>query len=554
VDKVINILNSMSLRQKVGQMVCVRSYNYRNKIADMLSGGLVSSLGAVVITQKGTKELEQVIRIINEYKQLSVLPLFLYMDAECGIRDMFDFGTAFPSLMALGATFSKKLAYKMGNIIGKEARAIGMTMVSNPVLDINNNPDNPIINTRAISDKADLVIELAAEYTRGMQNSGIIPNGKHFPGHGDTDTDSHMTIPVVSHDREYLMDTELKPFRELIGKGLLGIMTAHILYPSLLGAEEDGVPATMSRNIITNLLRNELNFKGLIVSDSLAMKGIKDFYGLEKSSVSAVKAGHDIILQDYNTDPEITIDAVVYAVESGEINVEQINDSVKRILKIRKQLGNFDNIPVDIKAVRQVVGSREHVAVAREIADKSVTLLESRDIPFMVKNNGKVLVIATKTEEEGSVAEDLHSNIVGKAGYLFEECNKYTDNMDFMVIDENPDKRETEKLIKISADYESVIFATFVRVISYKEGSGNIPEAQARLIGILNESVNKPVFIIFGSPYTLRRLPELRNCIVTYSDCEYSIDSALKILFGKMKATGKLPVEINKKYEYGYGL
>lgn len=553
-SRIDKLLENMSLREKIGQMVCVRAYNFKEKIPDMLSKGLISSLGAVIITQKGSRDLEPVIDIINQYKKLSKFPLLLYMDAECGIRDMFSFGTIFPSLMALGASRSKELAYKMGYAIGKEARAIGMSMASNPVLDINNNPDNPIINTRAISDDANLVIELAGEYIKGIQEAGIIPNGKHFPGHGDTDVDSHVAMPVVKHSKEYLMKNELLPYKALIKNGMVGVMTAHIIFPSLLGPDEGNLPATLSKNIITNLLRKELNFDGLIVSDSLAMRGIKDVYGLEKSSVMAVKAGHDIILQDYNSDPDITIDAVVSAVESGEIDVEQINESVRHILELRESLGNLNNDPIDINEVRKVVDSKEHVAIAREIADKSITVLENRDIPFMKANNEKILVIATKTEEEGSVAEDLHSNITGKSGYMFDECKKYIKNAEFRVINENPGPDEIESILKEAENYDKLVFGTFIRVISYKEGSGSIPQAQAKLIEKLNNKVKCPVFIIFGSPYAMNKLPVLNNCIVAYSDCEYSIDSALKVLFGDLKPEGKLPVNVNEKYYNGYGL
>lgn len=553
-SRIDKLLENMTLREKIGQMVCVRAYNFKEKIPDMLSKGLISGLGAVIITQKGTRDLEPVIDIINNYKKLSRFPLLLYMDAECGIRDMFNFGTIFPSLMALGATRSRELAYKMGYAIGREARAISMSMASNPVLDINNNPDNPIINTRAISDDANLVIELAGEYIKGIQEAGIIPNGKHFPGHGDTDVDSHIAMPTVKHGKEYLMNNELLPYRVLIKNGMAGVMTAHIIFPSLLGPDEEGLPATLSRNIITNLLRKELNFDGLIVSDSLAMRGIKDVYGLEKSAVMAVKAGHDIILQDYNSDPDITLDAVVSAVERGEIDMEQINESVRRILTIRESLGNLNNDPVDVDEVRRIVESDEHVAIAGEIADKSITVLENRDIPFMEVNNERILVIATKTEEEGSVAEDLHSNIIGKSGYMFEECKKYVRNAEFMVVNESPKPEEIESVLKHAQKYEKVIFGTFIRVISYKEGSGSIPQSQAKLIEKLNETVKKPAFIIFGSPYALNKLPELNNCIVAYSDCEYSIDSALKVLFGGLKPEGRLPVRVNEKYYNGYGL
>ena len=553
-NRVDKILCSMSLEQKLGQMICVRAYNHKEKINEMLSDGLVGALGAVVITQKGSRELEEVVKIINSYFETAKTPLMLYNDSEFGITDMFNFGTPFPSAMALGATFSKELAYKMGNTIGKEARVLGFTVVSNPVLDINNNPDNPIINIRAISDRPDLVIELASEYIKGMQDAGVIPTGKHFPGHGDTSVDSHVSMPVVEHGKDYLMEMELKPYKELIEQGMLGIMTAHILYPALLGEDEKGLPATLSRNIITNLLRRELKFDGLIISDSLAMKGIKDLYGVEKSAVMAVKAGHDIILQDYNTDPELTFNALMSAVASGEIDIEQINSSVRRILEIKDRINALDNKLIDMDNVKQIVGSKEHESIAKEIADKSVTVLEAKDIPFNTRNNENILVITTKSEEEGSVAEDLHANIISKSVYLYNQCKEYSSNTDLYIINENPDANEIEKLKKTAEKYDYIVYTTFVRVISYKEGSGTIPQSQVKLINCLNELKKKVAFIIFGSPYSLTKIHGLNNCIITYSDCEYSVESALKVLFGRMKAQGKLPINLNEKYTFGYGL
>lgn len=548
------LLNSMSLKQKIGQMICVRAFGYKETIEKMLAEGTAAALGAVVITQKGARDMEGVTGELNKYIKASKFPLLLYLDAEYGITDMFDFGTPFPSPMALGATFSKTLAYKMGNIIGKEARALGFSIVCSPALDINNNPDNPIINIRAISDNPDLVIELGGGYIKGMQDAGIIPTGKHFPGHGDTSVDSHVAMPLVEHGKEYLMNMELKPYRELIKRGMQGVMTAHILYPSLLAENEERVPVTLSRNIVTNLLRQELGFQGLIVSDSLAMKGIKDLYGLERSAVLAVKAGHDIILQDYSTDPELTFNAVVSAVESGEIEEEQINHSVRRILEIREKMGTLEDRVTDINAVRQIAGSKEHIAAAREIADKSVTLLEARDIPFRINEEEKLLVIATKSGEEGKTTEDLHSNIVSSASYLYGQCRRFSKNTAFFAIGENPGEGEKERLRKLSKNYDYILYAAFVRVISYKEGSGTIPPSQAEMINYLNGLDRKTAFILLGSPYPVRTLQRLNNCILTYSDCRYSIDAALKVLAGGMKAGGRLPVTLNGKYIFGYGL
>jgi len=546
------IFKNMTLRQKVGYMICVRGYDYKEEIFRMLSEGCIGTAGSIIITQKGTRNLDEVVSAMNRYYKISKMPFGFFMDAECGITDMFDFGTPFPTFMALGATFSAELAYKMGNIIAKEGRALGFTILCCPVLDINTNPHNPIICTRAISDRAEPVILLGGEYIRGMQDAGMIPTGKHFPGHGDTGVDSHISMPVVEHDKDRLMNMELKPYRELIKEGLPGIMTAHIIFPKLLEKDEEGLPATLSRNIITNILRKELGFNGLILSDSLAMKGIKDIYGLEKCAVMAVKAGHDIILQDYNTNPELTLNALVAAVESGEIEMAQIDESVKRILTTLEQTGALDNKPLDLDEVRKITGASEHRAVAREIADRSVTLMEGCNIPLDIKPGERILIIATRSEEEGKIAEDFHANIVSKSEYLYNKCREYTENVVLHSVSDNPDESEVNKVLDISAKYDHVIYATFIRVISYKEWSGSIPSSQAGLMNALNRFGTKAAFVILGSPYVLNKVERLHNCVVTYGDCEYSIDAALKVLFGRMKPQGRLPVSINERYGFGY--
>lgn len=546
------ILNSMTLRQKVGYMICVRAYDYKEEIMRQVSEGCIGTLGSIVITQNNSRKLEDVVAEMNRFIIKAKVPFGFFMDAECGITDMFDFGTSFPSFMALGATFSDTLAYKMGNIIAKEGRALGFTILCCPVLDVNTNPDNPIVGTRALSDRVEPVVLLGGAYIRGMQDAGIIPTGKHFPGHGDTGIDSHISMPLVGHNRERLMNIELKPYTELIKEGLLGIMTAHIVYPGLLDDDEAGLPATLSKNIITNLLRKEMGFEGLILSDSLAMRGIKDVYGLEKSAVMAVKAGHDIILQDYNTNPELTLNAVVDAVESGEIQIEMVNNSVERILNVIERMGNLDNKPLDIDNVKRITGDPEHRAAAREIADKSVTLVENESIPVGIKPGERTLIIATVSDIEGKTAKDLHSNIVGKSGYLFNKCGEFCENVGLLTINEDPNEGDIRNALGKAAGYDHVIYATFIRVISYNEWSGSIPPSQVELINELNKLGDKTVFIILGSPYVLNKVNRLYNCMVTYGDCEYSIDAALKILFGKMRPQGRLPVSVNERYSFGY--
>lgn len=545
----------MNLEQKIGQMICVRASKFEDSVRGSLSSGRIGTVGSVLLLHK-FEQLNGLVDTVNEYLGQSQVPLLLFSDAERGLQHNLKVGTSFPSMMALGATGSSELAYRMGFVIGKEARAVGFGMLSNPVLDVNSNPDNPIISTRAISDRTDVVIELGAAYVEGLQEAGVIPNGKHFPGHGDTKVDSHVSMPIVERDLDHLMNVELRPFRELIKRGMMGIMTAHILYPALLAEGEALVPATLSRTMMTGLLREQFGFTGLIVSDSLTMKSIKEQYGIEKAAVMAVQAGNDIILQDYQSDPEITFYALLNAVRSGELRMELINTAVRRILDVKERFGLLNNKPIQLEQAEQLLGSDEHIELAKEIASRSITVLENVNLPIKPNAHSRVLVIATRSKEEGKEVADMGTRISGKASYLHRSCLRYGAKSDLLVIDELPDEQDFAALTEAigSAEYDHVIYAAFVRVISYKEGSGMLPAGQLKMIERIRKDHPGLVLLVLGSPYILRKIERQRNCICTYDDCDYSIDAAVDVLFGAKKASGKLPVDVNENYSFGYGL
>lgn len=546
-------MERLTLEQKIAQMIVVRGHDFAQKARQMNAEGQIGGIGAVMLTTKGSRDLETIVTWVNQFQRAASAPLLFYLDAENGLADTFNFGTSFPTLMALGATRSPELAYRMGSCIAREARAIGFGVVSNPTVDVNSNPDNPIINTRAISDRVDLIVEIAAEIIRGMQEAAVVPTAKHFPGHGDTQEDSHVSMPVVGRDEDYLMEVDLRPYRELIPNGLMGIMSAHILYPALLAPGEEQVPATLSKTIMTDLLRDDFGFKGLLISDSLTMRGIKTHYGIEQSAIMAVKAGHDIILQDYESDPELTFQAVLNAVKTGEIPIEQMDRSVRRILEIKQKFNLLEKSPIDLEEARTIVSSPAHAAVASEIAEKSVTVLEAANIPF---TNQKTLMIATKGEEEGMEAEDLGYVVKGKTAYLHKQLSGIVSDLEMIVVNEHPTGEDFARVRQALANnrYTHVIYATFVRVLSYKEGSGTVPASQLDLIDYIKERQADAAMLIFGSPYVMRKMAPYPNCICAYGDCVYSIQAVLKVLYGTLQAVGKLPVTVNDKYQYGYGL
>lgn len=544
----IEKLNSMTLEEKIAQMIVVRGIGYEDRIRDMIREGKIGSIGAVAIPER---TLEGAVNRMNEYLALAKNPLVFYIDAEWGVAQVFRFATRFPSQMALGASRSPELAYKNGRVIATEAKALGFSILGSPVLDININYKNPIISTRAFSDNTDLVIELGRAYVAGIQDAGVIPCGKHYPGHGDTAVDSHMSMPVVTRERDSIMQIELRPYREL-AKEMWGVMTAHIAYPTLAGDGEKELPATLSRTIIHDILRDEFGYEGLIISDSLTMKGIKDQYGLE-AAVGAIHAGHDIILQDYDSDPKLTLDIVHRAVLEGKIPLSQIEESVKRVLLYKQKINECNNNPIDIKAAESIVGCTEHRSIAAQVADAGVTLLENKCMPLSLQNTGKTLVVSTVGEEEGKHIKDFGLSDDSSSRRIATAVAKRI-NIQHICVPEHPSEEDIKKVIAHAGGCDNVIFASFIRAVAYKPTSGTITEIQQKLIGELCTRSKNFIYLIFGSPYCLLSLPKIENCIVAYGDDEYSIEAAVKVLFGEMKAQGRLPVTVEGLYPYGYRL
>ena len=305
-----DLLREMTPEEKAGQVIICRGLEYTGSMERMLREGRLGGVGGIIVRRACGYRPENIPGYINYILSISKIPPFLYLDCERGTTDMFPVGTPFPDSMAIGATHEPEAAYRVGKAIAEEARMLGFTLICNPVLDVNTNPENPIIGTRSFGDRADFVADFGAEYVRGVQEAGVIPTGKHFPGHGSTGVDSHVSMPVAGQSRKRLDEVELRPFRVLAEKGMKGIMTAHIYYPALQAGEEADTPATLSKKVLTGILKEEWKFEGIVVSDSLTMRAIKDRYGIGRAAVMAFNAGNDLILQDYDSDPEITFQAI----------------------------------------------------------------------------------------------------------------------------------------------------------------------------------------------------------------------------------------------------
>ena len=404
-------IEGMTLHEKIGQMLMpdFRSWNGEN-VTEMLPEieSLVREfdLGGVILFRENVVTTEQTAKLVAAYQEAAEkYGLLMAIDQEGGIVTRLQSGTDMPGNMALGATRSPEIAENVGRVIGEELQALGINMNLAPVLDVNNNPDNPVIGVRSIGESPELVAELGVTYTQGLQNAGIAATAKHFPGHGDTATDSHLGLPEVPHDKERLLEVELYPFQQAMNAGIDAIMTAHVTFPQIDGtkviSQKDGteisLPATLSYKVLTELMREEMEYEGVIITDALNMAAITEHFGPVDAVIRAVNAGTDIILMPVGL--EAVADGLLEAVETGEISEDRIEESVKRIITLKVKRGIVKaETPVPIEEVianaEQIVGSDEHKQVEAEVAHKSITLIKNeRALPLNLTDNQKMVVV-----------------------------------------------------------------------------------------------------------------------------------------------------------------
>jgi|DewCreStandDraft_5_1066085.scaffolds.fasta_scaffold00065_42 beta-N-acetylhexosaminidase len=482
--------------------------------------------------------------LLNRMQRLAKVPLLITADLEGGPGYQFRGATRLPRAMALGATGSEELAYRAGQITAIEGRAMGIHVNFYPVLDVNNNPRNPIINIRSFGEDVALVSRLGQAYIRGAQEHGQLATAKHFPGHGDTSQDSHLELPVLPLGRDRLEQIELPPFRAAIRAGVAAIMTAHIALPQV--EPEPGVPATLSPTILTGVLRGELGFQGLIFTDAMEMRGIADHFTPEEATVRAVRAGADVVL--FPVDVEKSFTALRQAVERGEIPLERIEASVRRLLEAKARLGLHRNRYVDLDRIETLVGHREHQQWARTMIERALTLVrdDRRVLPLALDETRRVLLLTILDAREGWRE--------GPPGSAFRaELLKRHRNVLEVVIDDKT-SRETIEVVKKLADLCDVILANgFIRVAAYK-GSIDLTEEQLALLRALSKMEKPFVFTSFGSPYVLTFVPELPTYILTYEYYPEAERAAVRAILGEIPFVGKLPISLPGAYPIGHGL
>ncbi len=535
-------LNRMTLEEKIGQMVACRySGNFVNRnseyfqnlktlIEEQKIGGLIIFGGVVYETAILT----------NSFQELAKIPLLVASDFERGVGNQIDGATLFPPLMSLGAADSEDLAYAMGKITAREGRALGIHMTYAPVVDVNVNPDNPIINTRSVGEDPELVSRIAESFIKGCQDFGLIATAKHFPGHGDTDLDSHSVLATIEGDRDRLDRVELFPFKRAIDAGVQAIMTAHLRIPALDPTPD--LPATLSYPIMTDLLRKEMGFRGLIVTDSMGMGGVTTLYSSEDAALRAVKAGVDMLLLPPK--PKEVIQALIQAVKSGEIPETRIDMSVKRILEAKARLGLHQKKLVDISVLDKKIGIKAYLDLAEKTFDSSITLAKNeRDVVPLSPGFQNIAVFALSSDPGGYFA--------GRT-FVREMKMRIPRAVEFYAEPTTGDNFITEVKDKVK-DAEAVVIGLFSR-LSAGKGSVGLDLRQIQLIKDLAAGGQRVVVVSFGSPYFLRHFPDVDVYLCAYRYADESQRAAVKALFGEIDIVGKLPVSIPGVYPVGHGL
>jgi beta-N-acetylhexosaminidase len=483
--------------------------------------------------------------LLNRLQRASVHPLLFTADFEGGAGYIVAGATRLPRAMALGATRDEGLVERAGRLAAGEGRALGVHVDFYPVVDVNNNPLNPIINIRSFGEDPAFVGRMATAYLKGIQAGGMLSTAKHFPGHGDTATDTHLDLAVVEHPRERLDAVELVPFRAAIAAGVDAVMSTHIRLPALDPTE--GLPATLSRPILTGLLRQELGFDGLVFTDSMSMHAISRRFTNERAAAMAVAAGVDVVLDP--PDPEAALRGIREAIERGEIAREQVDRSVERLLRAKARLGLHRARTVDVEAVPAGLGGRAREAVAAEAASKAITLAKDDrgQVPLRLPPSARVLVLSMIDYASG-----WREGAPGRA--LIPELKKRFPDVTAVEVSDRTTAAEMDLLRALARRSDAVVAATYVRVAAYSGRMGLGPAQLALLEQLAADKAKPLVTVAFGSPYVGDLAPKVPAVLLTYEYGDAPEAAAVRALCGEAPIGGKLPVTIPGLFPAGHGL
>ena len=525
-------IHEMTLREKVGRLF-VAGFHGTTPSEEIVKLIKDYHISGVIYFARNVEDPKQVHVLSRELqkaaKDAGAAPLFISIDQEGGMVARITEGvTLSPGNMALAAGGDEEIVYQLGKVVGTELRLLGINMNYAPCMDVNNNPLNPVIGVRSYGESAEDVAKLGVQSVKGLQDANVSAVVKHFPGHGDTSVDSHLDLPVVNHDLKRLKELELVPFYEAFKHGADAVMIAHVAFPSI---DPEKVPSTLSRKVVTELLRGEMGYGGVVVTDCMEMNAIIDYYGMEEAAILAVEAGIDQVLISHTFERQTrAIEAVIKAVESGRISMQHIDAAVERVLKL-KEVRNLQAELPEWTYCKREIGSVKHTELAQKASEASITLVRGSEGFLPLQPEEKILLISVDPYVTSGADETLYSQVT-IGSFLVDKLPNLTE----VIISVTPEQEEVEKLILAASGVEKILVATYQAVQH---------DSQADLVRrLITEYGDKVGVIALRSPYDVDKFPEVSTYILTYESRKLALQSVSKYLLGDIEAKGKLPITL----------
>lgn len=559
------MLSKMSVEEKVGQLVHVGiNARFANQdsdfFRDLQKNVVEDKIGGIILFGAPIYETTH---LVNRMQENAKIPLLISLDAETGIGMRFFDAANFPWAMAVAATGNPEYARQIGVITAREARALGIQHVYNPVLDVNNNAANPVINVRSYGEDPEDVARFGVASIEGIQSQRVLATAKHFPGHGDTNVDSHRGLPIIDVSRERLDKLELLPFKRAIDAGVGSIMIAHIGLPQIdpteikrlkdpvRGDAEEGaqiviekatVPATLSPIVQTEILRKQMGFKGLIVTDAMSMDGLTQYVTQEEAGVRAVLAGADVL--EKPTDTRAMLRGIVDAVKSGRISAARLDESVRKVLAWKYELGLFKQKLTPIDQIDRIVSTKGVYALADEIGSKAITLVRNDGNMLPLKKDARVAILAISNGFDGNSTYWSLARSLDSMGVRYKAA----------VLQDNSSPERVADARKMVAEADVVIAGLYGRVRSGATNSVGLPASGVEILRGLIANGKPVVGVSFGNPYILGAFPELKTYLVAYGDMPGLQKAAGRSIFGLQDITGRLPISLPGLHPRGTGI
>ncbi|MEZ5425330.1 MAG: glycoside hydrolase family 3 N-terminal domain-containing protein [Pyrinomonadaceae bacterium] len=557
-------MKKMSLEEKIGQLIQIginaRYLNQqspeflelRRQVTENKVGGIIVFVGGVYET----------VFLINRMQELTETPLLISSDFETGVAMRFEDTFNFPWNMAIAATGDPDFARREGVITAREARALGVQWAFAPVVDVNNNSQNPVINVRSYGEDPAEVSRFASAFTDGLQSGNVLATAKHFPGHGDTAVDSHRGLPIIDLPMSRLKSIELAPFKSLIEAGVGSVMISHISLPQIdptpveplqnaykanfveseVVTENATLPATLSPKVVGDILIKDLHFDGLIVTDALDMSGLTLYFQQDEAAVRAILAGADVLLKPAN--PDLAIKGIKNAVETGRISKERLDRSVRKILAWKYKLGLEKRKITPLEEIDKIVSSNETRQLSNEIAEKAITLVKAEEGVLPIDKTKKLFFLGLTNGEDRNFVANTFQRTLRQSGAVFET----------VILDERSTGEEVKLAREKASGADLIITGLFGRVRSGAKNSAGLPEKGAGLLKEILSSEKKVINLSFGNPYLLNNFPQMKTYIVAYGDMTSLQRAGARAILGEIKFNGKLPISLGEEYPRGTGL